>query len=465
MDSSLYIVKSMTVLLLIMGLFVGCGPSSGNRRFDGDLAEVNVTRVPSLDYDSFALSLTPKVGTSFSLPRKVYPAADGKLNIKVPVGTYRLILELLKGQKVIASSESCKEALRPESYALKSGLNNLDVPICPTDPQGSWAGSGNGNWAGRGFSLDGDQLIDPSGAPFVMRGINTPHAYYLKQSNDSLTRIKQLGFNTVRIVWCADNLIRAGRCEEKDIHPVEELERSLSLVKAQNIVAMLNLQNATGSDSAEHLQKMVEYLIEPEVKRVLLDYKDYVLINIANEWYGTWDKTKNYIDAYRVAVRDLRKAGLPHVLIVDARGYGQDVSSIVEHGKDLVNLDPNLMISAHLYDVYSTPKSVSNVFSIVRENKLPFVVGEFSCSHGAQKPVACETILTEASRPEKQYGYIGWSYSGNGASLRDLDIVELGDWSTLTPWGRILVNHPSGVTATAKEACYLRSPSTCSGRE
>jgi mannan endo-1,4-beta-mannosidase len=266
----------------------------------------------------------------------------------------------------------------------------------------------------------------------------------------------------VRIVWCADTLIRVGRCEEKDIHPVEELENVLSLVKSQRLVAMLNLQNATGSDSAEHLQNMVEYLVSPDVKRILLEYKDYVLINIANEWYGTWDKTSNFLEGYRKAVRDLRNAGLSHVLIVDARGYGQDISSIADHGQDLVSLDGNLMISAHLYDVFRTPSSVANVFSMVREKKLPFLIGEFGCTHGADKPVACEAILAEASRGERQYGYIGWSFSGNGSSLRDLDIVEFRDWSTLTAWGRTLINSPGGIKSTSKEACFYRAPIPCS---
>lgn len=456
MDSSLFIAKSMSVLLILMSLVFGCRPISGLRRdkSGGDLAQVLVNRVPSIDYDAFALSLSPKDGSSFSLPRKVYPAAEGKLDIKVPAGTYSLELELMKGPKVVASSRVCSGNLRRGVYTLKPGPNDLDVPVCPPDPR---AGIDLTN----GFSIVQDQLFDPSGAPFVMRGVNTPHAYYLKESNDSLKRIKELGFNTVRIVWCADNLIRSGRCDAKDIHPVEELEKALSLVKAQRLVAVLNLQNATGSDSAEHLQKMVEYLTRSDVKEILLAHKDNVLINIANEWYGTWDKTNNFVEGYRSAISELRKAGLPHVLIIDARGYGQDVSSIAEHGKDLVGIDPNIMISAHLYDVFRTNASVANVFSMVREKKLPFIVGEFGCSHGAQKPVACEAILAEASRPDKPYGYLAWSFSGNGSSLQDLDIVELRDWSTLTPWGRTLINSPGGIKSSAKEACFFRAPLPC----
>jgi mannan endo-1,4-beta-mannosidase len=105
---------------------------------------------------------------------------------------------------------------------------------------------------------------------------------------------------------------------------------------------------------------------------------------------------------------------------------------------------------------------VANAFAMVREKKLPFVIGEFGCTHGSQKPVACEAIMAEASRGERQYGYIGWSFSGNDSSLQDLDIVESRDWSTLTAWGRTLINNPSGIKATAREACFFRSPLSCS---
>jgi mannan endo-1,4-beta-mannosidase len=447
----------LKVFLTLLFASVGCGSARGLREPNSKLAQILMNRVPGLDYDSFSLSLTPIQGGGFSLPRNTYPASDGRLDIKVPAGHYGIVLELLKSGKALVKSSSCPTATRISSVNLLPGPNHVEIPVCPLGPdeEGGPAGS-----EGKTFSVVNGQLLDPSGKAFVMRGINTPHAYYLRESKEATSRIKEFGFNTVRIVWCADNLVRAERCDTKDMHPVSLLRESLELIKASRMVAVLNLQNATGSDSLDDLEKMVSYLTRPDVKTVLIEYQNILLINIANEWYGTWDKTSNYIEAYRTVIKKLRRAGLPHVLIVDARGYGQDSSSIAEHGKELVSLDENLMISAHLYDVYGRADSVKQVFNLVRTQKLPFLVGEFSCSHGAGKAVACETIMTEASRPDAQYGYIGWSYSGNSSYLQDLDVVKLSDWSTLTPWGTKLIHGVGGIKETSKEACfYSRSPS------
>ena len=118
-------------------------------------------------------------------------------------------------------------------------------------------------------------------------------------------------------------------------------------------------------------------------------------------------------------------------------------------------------MSAHLYDVYDRSDRVANLFAAVRNQKIPFIVGEFGCSHGSGKRVACESIMVEASRPEAQYGYIGWSFSGNSSTLKDLDIVEASDWSTLTPWGLTLVGGTGGIRSTAREACFFTGDPSC----
>ena len=449
-EFSLVLAKSMTVVLLLCSVLHGCGPEKNNTENPSEIAQVVVNRVPGLDYDTFSLGLTPKTGTTFRLPQKSYPASNGRLDVQVPAGNYTLVLALMKNQKTIATSTSCPVSMRIETVKLVPGPNNLDIPVCPPL-------TGQGTT----FSIADGRLLDPTGEAFVIRGVSTPHAYYFDESVAAIPRIKELGFNTVRIVWCADNLIRSGRCESKDLRPLSSLREALSRSKAARLVTVLNLQNATGSDSPDDLDKMVEYLTRSDVKEVLLEYQESLLINVANEWYGTWDRSSNYLAGYQSAVKDLRSAGLPHVLIIDARGYGQDTSSITEQGKDLIALDPNLMISAHLYDVFGRSDRVSNLFSAVRSQKIPFIVGEFGCSHGSGKRVACETIMAEASRPEAQYGYIGWSFSGNSSTLKDLDVVEASDWSTLTTWGQTLVSGTGGVRSTAKEACFFTGGSAC----
>jgi mannan endo-1,4-beta-mannosidase len=314
------------------------------------------------------------------------------------------------------------------------------------------------------FAIAGRQLVDPSGQPFVMRGINLPVAYFKDQSLAALDRIDALGFNTVRIVWCADNLMQVGRCEEKDIHAPGDLANLLGALKERGLVAVLNLQNATGSDRAADLAAMVDYLIKPGVKEVLNRYQDMLILNVANEWHGTFNETgRSYIDPYLTAISRLRAADLAHVLVIDAIGYGQNTQSIRDHYQELLAADGNLLLAGHMYEVFEQPQAVSSWFQFARDNQIPFVVGEFGCEHIQDQvvyQVACDRIMAEAADSVAPFGYIAWSYTGNGGDLNILDVVDPADWTTLTTYGQRLVNGADGIAETSQKVCHL-NPGVC----
>lgn len=310
------------------------------------------------------------------------------------------------------------------------------------------------------FYIKDGRLKDLNGDDFVMRGVNNPHAYFMTKSLEAIPRIKELGFNTVRIVWCADTLTRDGRCEQKDQHSLEELEKVLAELRAKNLVAVLNLQNATGSDEVEHLNALIDWYLKDDVKSVLTDYQDMLLINIANEWYGSWDESRTYVESYKGAISRLRGADLNHVLIIDARGYGQQFSSIPEYAAELLEADSNIMMAAHMYDQFDTAEKVKEAFTQIRDQNIPFVVGEFACDHYSYQPkVACDTIMQEASMKDQEFGYIAWSFSGNSQELDNLDVVTRSDWQTLSDWGEKLMTSDGGVQQTSKQASiFSRTP-------
>jgi mannan endo-1,4-beta-mannosidase len=307
------------------------------------------------------------------------------------------------------------------------------------------------------FSVSNGKLYDAKGAEFIIRGVNTPHAYYKERSDASLQDIASYGFNTVRIVWCAgpvsnDIPVVGGRCEEKDMHSIDSLKDTLDIVKDLNMVAVLNLQNATGSNDVQFLGNLAEWFVRDEVKEVLNAHKSHLILNIANEWHGQWITSpestqvsnetalQSYVGAYKNAIKTIRNAGLEHVLIIDGAGYAQDFDSIPLVASELLQLDKNLMFSAHLYDVFKNPESVNHVFETVRNKQIPFLIGEFACSHGYGKSVDCETIVKQADGNAaglQKYGYIAWSYFGNSSDLSDLDIVD-GQGIPKQGWGEFI---------------------------
>jgi mannan endo-1,4-beta-mannosidase len=308
-----------------------------------------------------------------------------------------------------------------------------------------------------GFFIDNDKLIDKSGNQFVIRGINMPFAYFYDRSFGSLNTVRNEKFNAVRIIWCANNLIRSGRCDTKDMRSIEDLSLILKKMRELELVAILNLQNATGSDNPEHLSLLVDWYLQPEVKSLLNEYQDMLLINIANEWYGSWeDPTDTYIGTYKSEILRIREAGITNVLIIDARGWGQQFSSLLKLFPEIKKIDSGIMYSAHMYDLFPSADIVNKSFDFALEMKIPLIIGEFGCTHYPGQNVACDAIMENSETRPTKYGYVAWSYSGNSGLLQQLDIFDSGDWITPTSYGNFIINEfKYGIKNTSKLACLF----------
>ena len=55
------------------------------------------------------------------------------------------------------------------------------------------------------------------------------------------------------------------------------------------------------------------------MKSVLSGTEKYVIVNIANEWCGTWNGSA-WADGYKSAIRSVRNAGITNMLMVDCAG-------------------------------------------------------------------------------------------------------------------------------------------------
>lgn len=327
-------------------------------------------------------------------------------------------------------------------------------------PDGSLGRDGGNQRERDSFYVDGHSLRDGRGAVFVARGVNNPHNYFKERAFAALDRVAGLGANSVRIVWCATTLERQGRCDTKDMHPLGDLEKILRRLRELRLVAILEAQNATGSDNPQDLARLVDWYVQDDVKDLLRRYQDMLLINIANEWMSVYgNPLPVYVPAYKEAIGRLRAAGLGHVLVIDAPGWGQDFDGLLKAHTVLRDIDDDIVYSAHMYELFPDETKVREAFAKAEAAGMPLMIGEFGCSHGG-KPVACEAIMREASREQFPVGYLGWSVSGNGAGMEYLNLLEVADWTTLTTWGRTLFLGSYGIQATAKKACIL-DPSAC----
>jgi hypothetical protein len=228
------------------------------------------------------------------------------------------------------------------------------------------------------------------------------------------------------------------------------------------MVPMVELHDVTGGRDVDDPARMARYYADTEaVRDILLDYEDYLLVNIANEWDGP---NNIYVEAYTRAIEVMRGAGLNHTLVLDANGYGQNASTVIAQGQALLGIDPqhNLLFSAHMYQSFRDAQTIRDTFQGAADAQVPFIVGEFGFQHGTDNqgnpiPIPIDVLVEEAER--LGYGYLAWSWTGNGEGVEYLDITaRSGSADELSDWGNDIVNGSNGIRATSQPASIFLAP-------
>ncbi|MBO2942429.1 cellulase family glycosylhydrolase [Paenibacillus sp. F411] len=292
--------------------------------------------------------------------------------------------------------------------------------------------------AASGFYVSGNTLYDATDKPFVMRGVNHAHSWYKDQLSTAIPAIAATGANTVRIV-----LSNGSQYSKDDINTVSNI---ISLAEQNKLIAVLEVHDTTGKDDQGSLNNAVNYWIS--IKDALIGHEDTVIINIANEWYGTWDG-KSWANGYKQVIPQLRNAGLTHTFMVDSAGWGQYPKSIHDYGMEVFNADPlkNTMFSIHMYEYAGGNANTvqSNINGVINQG-LALVIGEFGHKH-TDGDVDEATILNYSK--QKGVGWLAWSWKGNSSTWAYLDLSK--DWAgtSLTAWGNTIVHGSNGIKATS----------------
>lgn len=310
-----------------------------------------------------------------------------------------------------------------------------------SDTDSSQSVSDNNPVSSSGFYVDGTSLYDANGNAFVMRGINYPHAWFTNKLETAIPAIAATGANTVRVV------LTAGQHSPKV--PLEDVNKIIDICKENKLVCMLEVHDATGDDDIEDLRKVVEYWTE--IKSAFIGNEKYVLLNIANEWVGSWNDEKTWYEGYSEALKTLRDAGINNTIVIDAAGWGQMATPIKTYGKTLLDEDPNhnLIFSIHMYGAAGkNSRVISQNIKYGTDNELCVIVGEFGYNH-SDGDVDEASIMKYCT--ENNVGYLGWSWKGNGSPVEYLDIALDWEGKTLSEdWGEVLINGPNGIKETSK---------------
>jgi mannan endo-1,4-beta-mannosidase len=300
----------------------------------------------------------------------------------------------------------------------------------------------NGNLLfSQGFTVSGTQLLDANGKEFIIRGVNNPHIWYQKKSFRSLAKIARLKTNCIRIVW-------------QTTGKPYQLEKIIKRCIKLEIIPMVELHDATGDPKTEKLLNIIAYYTDSLIKKVLIKYEKYILINLANEWGDYFVTAEYWKTSYIQAIDKIRNAGIKTTLVIDAPAWGQNLQPILQYGKDLLNYDPqkNLLFSIHMYGSWNNPDTIEAELQKAYNLPLPLIVGEFGYNYdGGNNNLKCKADHTVILRKcqELGYGYMPWSWAGNDKKNAWLD---LSDWKNLTWWGKEVFLGKNGICETAKKA-------------
>lgn len=291
-----------------------------------------------------------------------------------------------------------------------------------------------------GFHVDGTKLLDANGNPFIMRGVNHAYTWFSDKSLVVFDVFKDMGFNTVRLV-----LSDGVQWTETRAEMVSTL---IKFCKERNMIAVLEVHDATGKNDVDSLIKAAEYFVK--VKDALIGEEDYAIINIANEWDG-FNESKKWREAYLQAVPMLRDAGLANTIMIDSSGWGQYAKCIESAGAEILEADvlKNTMFSIHMYGTAGgSEEKIEKNIKYATDNNLCVCIGEFGYKH-SDGDVKEDFLMKYCV--ENEIGYMAWSWKGNGGDVAYLDLAK--DWNgkQLTEeWGEMYINGPNGIKETSK---------------
>jgi mannan endo-1,4-beta-mannosidase len=298
--------------------------------------------------------------------------------------------------------------------------------------------------ANNGLSISGNQLLSSNGQPIVMRGTNIAHTFYPNRSLHDIDVNSNLGSNAVRLVL--SNGTYAANNWQSRKNDANEVEGLIKECRSHGMVAVLDCQNTTGGDSESYLNDAVNYWIG--MKDMLNRYQDCAIINVANEWRGSWG-ADGYVSPYQNAIHRLRAAGIKNVLMIDAPGWGQDVSTLANNAQAIRSADytGNTMFSIHMYEyAAANDETVRENIDEVLSKGVCLTISEFGCYHNQKIPY--EAIMNYCQ--QRNVGYLAWSWYGNGGSDAALDLANADD-SLKYGWGTDVFYSQNGIKNTSKK--------------
>jgi hypothetical protein len=282
----------------------------------------------------------------------------------------------------------------------------------------------------------GNTLLDPCGAPIVVKGVEQVFGWAIDVRGSWLTLVDEIarsGANAIRV------LPNVSQLQPSDVDQI------LARATGHQLIVFLSPGDRT-------------WLGRSEVKPVLQKYRPWLVLDAFQE--PTYDDPDRWQTEAMAAVRTIRGYGYPGPVTVVGNQYGRDLPSILARGSAMAASDPQVIFGWQAYwgqsGWYASWYDLSLAEGIEASSKqsFPVQIGVTSIADPGD-PMDYQEALTEAHR--HGVGWLWWNwYNPFGPSA--FNVSADGTMAGLTSHGQVVVQtHPNGFH-TAVKACASQVP-------
>ena len=235
--------------------------------------------------------------------------------------------------------------------------------------------------------VNGRFLYTAADEKVILRGVNEMMIWSNDKTGATIfPEIAKTGANSMLLFWTTEG------------DPLD-LDLMIKNCIKNEMIPVLELHDATGDWSK--FQMVMDYWLRKDVIKVIKKHEKWLIVNIANEVGGTVTPDSLFVNTYRKAIIDLRKAGYRMPLMIDASDWGKDEKIIIRNWKKLQNCDSlkNVMFSVHTYWAEKNMEErIDNLIETVVKDTIPFLFAEGPEPYGWD----CKTVFPFVEAPYKK---------------------------------------------------------------
>lgn len=286
----------------------------------------------------------------------------------------------------------------------------------------------SGHVPGPSLRVSGRQLLDPCGEPIVIRGVED-------NVHSDVAEIAKSGANAIRFVYA--------------MKPAELEARIKSAVEHKMLVSFIspNGYRDTG------------WWNRPEIKAILVKYQQWLLPHAYGE--GAYSKNNaRWLRETKKVITDLRGFGYKFPIEILADQWGQSLSTLLDHGAELVAFDPehNILLGNQMYSEYHPDEAT---MGRIVASGLPIMVGTCTFrnpekpSEGWYGAPLDQYQKVWRSTYDNRIGSFYWNWTTGGDALTTNG--KCGNWTT--PGKFICGSGPYSMPKVSKKTHWMVSGS------